>query len=68
MEENLINLLSAAQQAKESKDYHTAINICEEALRLPIPNDDKAMLFEFIGQCYDKQGSVMRQGNTQTDL
>lgn len=56
MEENLINLLSAAQQAKESKDYHTAINICEEALRLPIPNDDKAMLFEFIGQCYDKQG------------
>lgn len=56
MEEKLLNLLSEAQQARESKDYDTAINLYEEALRLPIPSDDKAMLFEFIGQCYDKQG------------
>ena len=55
MEEKLLNLLKEAQRAEESKDYGIAINLYEEALRLPIPNDDKAMLFEFIGQCYDKQ-------------
>jgi len=55
MEEKLLHLLKAAQQAKESKNYDQAINLYEEALRLPIQNDDKAMLFDFIGQCYDKQ-------------
>jgi len=56
MEEKLLNILSEAQQARESKDFDAAINLYEEALRLPVPDDDKAMLFEFIGQCYDKQG------------
>jgi tetratricopeptide (TPR) repeat protein len=55
MEEKLLHLLKAAQQAKESKNYDQAINLYEEAIRLPIQNDDKAMLFEFIGQCYDRQ-------------
>ena len=56
MEEYLLNLLNEAQQAEESKDYDKAINLYEEALRLPIPDDDKAMFFESIGQCYEKLG------------
>jgi tetratricopeptide (TPR) repeat protein len=56
MEEKLLNLLKEAQQAEELKDYDKAINLYEEAQKLPILDDDEAMLFEFIGQCYDKQG------------
>lgn len=55
MEDKLLNLLNKAQQAEGLKDYDNAINLYEELLKLPIPDDDKAMLFEFIGQCYDKQ-------------
>ena len=55
MQEKLLYLLNEAQQARESKNFDTAINVYEEALSLPVPNDDKAMLFVFIGQCYDKQ-------------
>lgn len=56
MEEKLLNLLKEAHLAEESKDYDKAIKLYEGAIRLPVPNDDKAMLFEFIGQCYEKQG------------
>ena len=56
MEEKLLSLLNEAQKAEESKDYDKAINLYEEALKLPIQHDDKAMLFEFTGQCYDKLG------------
>lgn len=56
MEEKLLNLLNEAHLAEESKDYDKAIELYEEALRLSVQNDDKAMLFEFIGQCYEKQG------------
>ncbi len=56
MEEKLLHLLNEAQQAEKFKDYDKAINLYEAALKLSILDDDKAMLFEFIGQCYDKQG------------
>ena len=56
MEEKLFNLLNEAHLAEESKDYDKAIELYEEALGLSVPNDDKAMLFEFIGQCHEKQG------------
>lgn len=56
MEKRLLNILDKAQQAQGSEDYDVAIKLYKKALDLQVQDHDKAMLFDFIGQCYDKQG------------